>query len=182
MEEVESLHNKSKFDIGKLRQCGFDLQVMTQIQSNGHMNLVSYIVGNGVFLEFSSYDYHEWNKISVDEKGNILVPYFNYDDHPEEGEQIINLSDSGVDRDFRKYSIVENLAWCIGNLKIVSLEDYEYDVFGYHSDPVDFEIGIELLVKMIKPDASNTVYVDGIVDCEEEVYITDVDGQEVFKG
>jgi len=47
---------------------------------------------------------------------------------------------------------------------------------------IDFDIGIELLVKMIKPDASNTVYVDGIVVCKEEVYITDVNGQEVFNG
>lgn len=180
-EEVDSLCDKSKLDTDKLRQCGLDIQIMTQITSNGHMNLISYIVGNGVFLEFSSYDYHEWDKISVDEKGNILVPYFNYDDHPEGGEQIINLSENVIDRDFRKYSIAENLAWCIENLKIGSLEDYEYDVFYYHSDTVNFEIGIELLVKMVKPDASDTVYVDGIVACEEEVYITDVDGQEVFR-
>lgn len=39
---------------------------------------------------------------------------------------------------------------------------------------------LNLLVKMVKPDASDTVYVDGIVVCEEEVYITNVDGQEVF--
>lgn len=179
-EEVAALHDKSKLDIDKLRQCGLDVQVMTQITSDGHMNLISYIVGEGVFLEFSSYDYHEWDKISVDENGNILVPYFNYDDHPEEGEQIINLSDIDVDRDFRKYSVVENLVWCIENLKVDSLEDYEYDIFHYRSDTIDFEIGIELLVKMIKQDSSDTVYVDGIVVCEEKVYITDVDGQKVF--
>ena len=179
-EEVAALYDNSKLDIDKLRQCGLDIQVMTQITSNGHMGLVSYIVGEGVFLEFSSYEYHEWDKISVDEKGNILVPYFNYDDHPEDGERLINLSDVSIDRDFRNHSVVENLAWCIENLKVEPLEDYEYDVFHYHSDTIDFEIGIELLVKMIKPDASNTVYVNGIVDCEEEVYITDVDGQEVF--
>ena len=179
-DEVAALYDKSKLDIDKLKQCRLDLQVMTQVTSDGHMNLISYIVGEGVFIEFSSYDYHEWDKISIDEKGNILVPYFNYDDHPEDGEQLINLSDVGIDRDFRNHSIVENLAWCIENLKVEPLEDYEYDVFHYHSDTIDFEIGIELLVKMIKPDASNTVYVNGIVDCEEEAYITDVDGQEVF--
>ena len=179
-EEVAALYDKSRLDIDKLRQCGLDIQVMTQVTSNGHMNLISYIVGEGVFIEFSSYDYHEWDKISIDEKGNILVPYFNYDDHPEDGEQLINLSDVGIDRDFRNHSIVENLAWCIQNLKVESLEDYEYDVFHYRSDTIDFEIGIELLVNMIKPDASNTVYVDGIVGYEEEVYITDVDGQKVF--
>lgn len=179
-EEVQVLYCKSKIELEKLRQCGLDIQVMTQITSDGHMGLISYIVGKGVFLEFSSYDHHEWENISIDENGNILVPYFNYDDHPEEGEQIINLSDIEINRDFRKYSITENLAWCIENLRIGSLEDYEYDVFDYHSDTIDFEIGIELLVKMIKPDVSDTVYVDGIVECEEEVYITDVDGHEVF--
>lgn len=179
-EEVNALYDKSRLDIDKLRQCGLDAQVMTQVTSDGHMSLISYIVGEGVFLEFSSYDYHEWDKISVDENGDILVPYFNYDDHPEDGERHINLSDVSIDRDFRNHSVVENFAWCIENLKVEPLEDYEYDVFHYHSDTIDFEIGIELLVKMIKPDASNTVYVNGIVDCEEEVYITDVDGQEVF--
>ena len=178
--EVEALYDKSKVDIDRLRQCGLDIQVMTQIQSDGHMKLISYIVGVGVFIEFSSYEYHEWDKISVDESGNVLVPYFNYDDHPEEGEQLINLSDSGINRDFRKYGITENLAWCIENLQVGSLEDYEYEIFGYHSDTINFEISIELLVKMIKLDASDTVYVDGIVDCGEEVYITDIDGQEVF--
>ena len=62
----------------------------------------------------------------------------------------------------------------------VSLEDYEYDVFHYRSNTVDFEIGIELLVKMIKPDSSDTVFVDGIVEFEEGVYITDFNGQKVF--
>lgn len=179
-EEVAALHDKSKLDIDKLRQCGLDLQVMTQITSDGHMNLISYIVGEGVFIEFNSYDYHEWDNISIDEKGNILVPYFNYDDNPEDGEQIINLSDTTIDRDFRKYSITENYAWCIENLKVDSLEDYEYDVFHCHSDTIDFEVGIELLVKMIKQDSSDTVYVDGIVVCEEKVYITDVDEKKVF--
>lgn len=179
-EEVAALYDKSKLDIDKLRKCRLDIQVMTQITSNGRMKLISYIVGNGIFIEFSSYDYHEWDKISVDEKGDILVPYFNYDDNSEEGEQIINLSEKVIERDFRNYGIVENLAWCIENLKVESLEDYEYDVFHYRSDTIDFEIGIELLVKMIKPDSSNTVYVDGIVEFEEDVYITDFDRQEVF--
>lgn len=179
-EEVQALFDRSKLDIDKLRQCGLDIQVMTQITSDGHMNLLSFIVGDGVFLAYDSYDYHEWDKISIDEKGNVLVTYFNYDDYPEEGEQIINLSDSGVERDFRQYGITENLAWCIEKLKVDSLEDYEYDVFHYRSDTIDFEISIELLVKMIKPDTSNTVYVDGIVVCEEDVYITDLKGQEVF--
>lgn len=178
-EEIATLYDKSKLDIDKLRQCGLDMQVMTQITSDGHMNLISYIVGKGVFIRFSSYEYHEWDKISVDENGNALVPYFNYDD-PGEEERLIKLSNVGTNRDFRNYGIVENLAWCIENMKVDSLEDYEYDIFHYRSDTVDFEVGIELLVKMIKPDSSDTVFVDGIVEFEEDVYITDFDGQKVF--
>lgn len=178
-EEVQALYDKSRLDIDKLRQCGLDIQVMTQITCDGHMNLISYIIGDGVFLKYSSYDYHEWEKISIDDKGNILVPYFNYD-YPDEGERIINLSGIEVGRDFRKYGMVENIIWCIENLKIGALEDYEYDVLDFRSDTVEFEVSTELLVKMIRPDASDTVYVDGIVVSEEDVYITDVDGQEVF--
>ena len=179
-EEVSALYDESRLDIEKLRKYGLDVQVMTQITSNGHMNLIPYIVGKGVFIKFSSYDYHEWDKISMDENGNVFVPYFNYDDHPEEGEKIINLSNTDIDRDFRKYSVTENMAWCVENLDVEALEDYEYEVFGCHSDVIDFEIGIELLVKMIHPDASDTVFVDGIVEFEEEVYITNFDGQKVF--
>lgn len=180
-EEVNILHDKSKLDIDKLKQCGLDIQVMTQITSDGHMDLISYIAGDGVFLKFSSYDYHEWDRISIDDKGNISVPYFNFD-YPEEGEQTINLSDGDVDRDFRKYGMIENIVWCIENLKVESLEDYEYEVFNFHSDTVDFEVSAELLVKMIRPDVSDTVYVDGIVVCGEGVYITNVNGLEVFSG
>lgn len=180
-EEVNAIHDKSRLDIDKLRQCGLDIRVMTQITSGGYMDLISYIVGNGVFLRLSSYDYHEWVRLSVDSKKNIVVPYFNFD-YPEEGERVINLSDSIVDRDFRKYGITENIVWCIENLKVGTLEDYEHDVFHFHSDTIDFEVSAELLVKMIRPDASDTVYVDGIVVCEEDVYITDVNGLEVFSG
>lgn len=178
-EEVNALHDKSRLDIDKLRQYGFDIQVMTQITSDGSMNLISYIVGHGVFLEFNSCDYHEWNRMSIDDKGNLSVPYFNFD-YPEEGERIINLSDGEIDRDFRKYGMIENIVWCIKSLKVNTLEDYEYDVFHFHSDMIDFEVNAELLVKMIRPDVSNTIYVDGIVVCEEEIYITDVNGLEVF--
>ena len=179
-EEIAALYDKSKLDIDKLSQYGLDMQVMTQITSNGHMKLISYIVGVGVFIEYSSYDYHEWENISIDGKGDILVPYFNYDNYPEDGEQLINLSNVSTDRDFRNYGIVENLAWCIENMKVDSLEDCEYDIFHYRSDTVDFEVGIELLVKMVNPDSSDTVFVDGIVEFEEDVCITDFDSQKVF--
>ena len=37
------------------------------------------------------------------------------------------------------------------------IEDYEFDVLGYHSDAIDLRIHTDLLVKMIVPDAIDTI-------------------------
>ena len=107
------------------------------------------------------------------------IPYFSYySDRVEE--RIINLSHTEVDRDFSKYNTVENIQWCIQNLNMKGIEDYEFDVLGYHSDAIDLRIHTDLLVKMIVPDAIDTIFTDQIIDLEKLVWITDVSDMRVF--
>lgn len=121
----------------------------------------------------------QWNEIHIDEMGNIKLPYFSYySDRVEE--RIINLSHTEVDRDFSKYNTVENIQWCIQNLNMKGIEDYEFDVLGYHSDAIDLRIHTDLLVKMIVPDAIDTIFTDQIIDLEKLVWITDVSDMRVF--
>ena len=60
------------------------------------------------------------------------------------------------------------------------IEDYEFDVLGYHSDDIDLRIHTDLLVKMIVPHAVDTIFTDQIIDLEKLVWITDVSDMKVF--
>ena len=53
-------------------------------------------------------------------------------------------------------------------------------MFEYKDDTIDFCISLELLAKMIRPDAVDIVYVDGIIDVETELYLTEFDKEKVF--
>ena len=53
-------------------------------------------------------------------------------------------------------------------------------MFEYKDDTIDFCMPIELLAKMIRPDAVNIVYVDRIIDVETELYLTEFDKEKVF--
>ena len=179
-DKVEYLRDKEQFDMDIIRYHGLDVQFLTSIESNGDMKLEAYVVGKGVFYNVTDYgDYALWNALHTNKEGDVILPWYNYNSNNPKT-LMINLSKSNIDRDFSKFNIVENILWCIENLDVKALEDYECSVFEYKDDTIDFCMPIELLAKMIRPDIVDIVYVDGIVVCEEEVYITDVDGQEVF--
>lgn len=177
---INYLKNKECFDLDKIRELGLDIQYLSSITSDGSMTLEVFVVGKGIFYSVLEDDEGEqWNEIHIDEMGNIKLPYFSYySDRVEE--RIINLSHTEVDRDFSKYNTVENIQWCIQNLNMKGIEDYEFDVLGYHSDAIDLRIHTDLLVKMIVPDAIDTIFTDQIIDLEKLVWITDVSDMRVF--
>lgn len=111
--------------------------------------------------------------------GDLILPYCDYDSNPVE-ERNINISKCEIDRDFQEYNVIENIIWCIENLQVTEIEDYEYDVIGCDLDTIQFSVPIELLIKMIRPDAVSTVYIDKIVDFEHDEYLTDVKDMNVF--
>lgn len=180
---VEYLHDKERFDIDKLRSFGLDVQYLVSIDCMGRVDIDAYVVGHGVFCHLTDLgDYAAWDEMYVDENGDKILPFYNYDSkNPEDREQMINLSKPDVDHDFREGNVVENMIWCIQNLNITALEDYEFEVFGYFDCVIDFSMSIELLVKIIKPDAVSTIYTDKLIDVETGLYLTEFDSEKVFK-
>ena len=172
--------NMMKIKTGCKSEQQYVEKYLSSITSDGSMTLEVFVVGKGIFYSVLEDDEGEqWNEIHIDEMGNIKLPYFSYySDRVEE--RIINLSHTEVDRDFSKYNTVENIQWCIQNLNMKGIEDYEFDVLGYHSDAIDLRIHTDLLVKMIVPDAIDTIFTDQIIDLEKLVWITDVSDMRVF--
>ena len=170
------------FDMDKLHSFGLDMQYLISIDCMGRVDIDAYMIGVGVFCKVTDLgDYASWEELHIDENGNVILPYYNYDaKNPEDREKMINLSDPVVKHDFREGNIVENMLWCIQNLDVDALEDYEFDVFGLCDDVIDFSMGIELLVKIIKPDAISTIYTDRVIDIETGSFMTEFDSEKVF--
>mgnify|MGYP000143577462 CR=1 FL=1 len=175
-----TFYKTGKFDIEKIRSFGLDVQVITSIKYDGRMNLDAFVVGKGIFYRITNYgDYEQWDNLYTDSKGDLILPYYDFDSNsPEEIE--INLSQSGIDRDFREHTVIENMLWCIENLPVTEIEDYEYDVIGCDLKTIKFSVSIEFLIKMIRPDAVSTLFIDKVVEIDNECYLTDVKDMRVF--
>ena len=175
---IEYLQDKERFDLDKVRSFGLDIQYLISIDCTGSVHMDSYVVGNGVFYSFTELgDYEQWNDMYYDENGDVILPWYDY---VKNEKQLINLSKVDINRNFNKYNVIENMLWCIENLEVTAIEDYEWEVFSHHGDTVDFSMSIELLVKIIKPDAVSTIYTDKLIDLETGQYMTDFDKERVF--
>lgn len=181
---VEYLNDRDRFDVGKIRKFGMDLQYLVSIDCCGYVIMDAYVVGNGVFCEVTDLgDYAVWNEMYIDENGDKILPFYYYDSQKsEDKKQLINLSKLNVDHDFRDSNIVENMIWCIQNLDVTALEDYEYGVFHYSKGTIDFTMGVELLAKIIKPSSVKTIFIDRLIDLKTLHSITEYDPKKVFKG
>lgn len=164
---------RDEFGNDQLKKFDLDIQYLTSIQPDGRLMIDAYILGKGVFCYVNEDTNEAWEAIEYDENGNLILQFY-------DTEEIINLSNVEVERDFRQFNVLDNLMWCVENLNIDALEDYEYAVISYYKDTIKFDIGIELLAKIIRPDRVATIFIDNIVDVVEETYITDVEEEKVF--
>lgn len=177
---IEYLHDKERFDIDKIRGFGLDVQYLTNIDCCGRVDIDAYVVGHGVFYYITDFgDYASWNDMYIDDNGDLILPWCNYD-AKEPDEILINLSKLDIDRDFSKYNAVENMIWCINNLNVEVMEDYEHSVFSMYEDTIKFDMSLELLVKLLKPETVSTIYTDKIIDVETGMVLTDFDKEKVF--
>lgn len=176
---IDYLNDQECFDIEKVKSFGLDLQYMTSIKSDGRLNLDVFVVGQGVFHRITDLgDYELWNDMYLDDKEHLILPSYNYDYHEE---QLIDLSVIDVDRDFSKFNAVENMLWCIENLNVDVMEDYESSVFSMYGDTINFDVQLEMLVKLIRPDKVDTIYVDNIIDVETGMTLTEFEKEKVFE-
>ncbi|MDD3362790.1 MAG: hypothetical protein PHW34_14075 [Hespellia sp.] len=178
---IEYINDKERFDLEHIRSFNLDVQYLSSIDCTGKTDLDVFVCGHGVFCHITDFgDYELWNDMYRDDKGDIILPWCNYDLQNSE-EVLVNLSQTNIDRDFSKYNAVDNMIWCIENLAVTGLEDYEYAVFDYDNDAgIRFSMSAELLVKLIKPDTISTIYTDTILDIVTEKYITEVDADTVL--
>ena len=178
-EMIDYLNDKESFDVEKVKSFGLDLQYLTSIKSDGRLNLDVFVVGQGVFHRVTNFgDYELWNDLYLDDNGHLILPSYNYD---YQEEQLIDLSVIDVDRDFSKYNAVENMIWCIENLNVDVMEDYESSVFSMYEDKINFDMPLELLVKLIRPDKVDTIYIDNIIDVETGMILTEFEKEKVFE-
>ena len=177
---ITYLNDKEQFDVEKIRSFGLDVQYLIDIKYDGRVGIEVFVVGQGVFHYITDFgDYASWNDMYIDDNGDLILPWCNYDANEPE-EDLINLSKVGIDRDFSKYNAVENMLWCITNLNVTAMEDYEHSVFSMYEDTIKFDMSLELLVKILKPDAVDTIYTDRLIDVETGLYMTEYDSKKVF--
>lgn len=176
---IEYLQDKERFDLDKVRSFGLDIQYLIGIDCTGHIHMDTFVVGKGVFYSITDLgDYELWNDMYINDNDDLILPWYDY---VKDEERLINLSKCDIDRNFGKYNVIENMIWCIENLRVTAIEDYEWEVFGYHGDTVNFSMSIELLVKLLKPDAVSTIYTDKLIDLETGLYLTEFDSEKVFE-
>lgn len=178
---LEYLNDKEQFDVEKIRSFGLDVQYLISIKCDGKVGIDVFVVGQGVFHYITDFgDYTSWNEMYIDDNGDLILPWFDFDAKEPE-EQLINLSKVGIDRDFSKYNTIENMVWCIENLDVEVMEDYEHSVFSMYEDTIKFDMSLELLMKIIKPEKVSTIFTDKLIDVETEKYLTDFDKEKVFE-
>lgn len=178
---IAYLNDKEQFDAEKIRSFGLDVQYLICINCDGKIGIDVFVVGQGVFHYITDFgDYASWNDMYIDDNGDLLLPLCNFDAKEPE-EVLINLSKVDIDRDFSKYNAVENMLWCIENLNVQVMEDYEHSVFSMYEDTIKFDMSLELLVKLIRPDAVDTIYTDRLIDVETCRTITEFSSEKVFE-
>ena len=178
---IAYLNDKEQFDIEKIKSYGLDVQYLISIKCDGRVGIDVFVVGRGIFHYITDFgDYASWNDMYIDDNGDLLLPWCNYDANEPE-ERLINLSKTGINRDFSQYNAVENMIWCIENLNVEAMEDYENAVFSMYEDTIKFDMSLELLVKILKPDAVDTIYTDRLIDVETGLYLTEFNKEKVFE-
>lgn len=57
------------------------MQYLVSINCMGRVDIDAFVIGNGVFYWTTDFgdDYASWNEMYIDDNGDIILPYFNYD-------------------------------------------------------------------------------------------------------
>ena len=163
-------YDKYNKDIAELKdrfadieQYGLELKFVTK-ESENSIGFRAYLVGNGVIREVTYFnDYYEYDKLYINEAGDVILPVYNYDD---DIRWEVNLSETKLDRDFRQYSMIENLLYIVEEeIAYTSTSDDDY-VFSYDDDVFSLDIPTDFITAMMKPSDSRYTYYDGIADVE----------------
>ena len=148
-----------------LEEFGLQLRFLTR-ESESDIDFRAYILGNGVIREVTWFDddnYCEYDKLYINEAGDLILPVYDWDN---DIRSEVNLSDTKLDRDFRQYSMIENLLYiCQEQIAYKSTFDDDY-IFSYDNDVFSLYVPTEFMSFIMKPSDSKYVYYDGVADIE----------------
>ena len=160
--KMETLNNKDLFNIDHLRELGLDVQYITEVSPEGRVGLDVYVVGEGFFyyLFFDDNDYRDekWETATLTENGDIHLERDQID--TPETEKTIKRNGN---RDFRKYSVFENVLWCLQNCEVA--HDWT-DELTVNEDGIYCPANIDLIAKILNPKmpCSGRYYFEGAIE------------------
>ncbi len=200
---LKQLENVHVIDPKVLADNGLEIQTLTLVSKSGYISVENFIVGDGIFYQlYLDIDYGEpiyfdkdgnwlenpddptvvsfeyqtgdedYTKVFVTEKGELCFK----DYYDEKSKSLItkNVGRTNQDRDFRKYTVIENIMWVIQNGKInddsVNMSGYELPgVYMY----IDDMLAIELLSQNIYGEH---IFINGAIELDEDIFISDLEG------
>ena len=156
---------KIKAKFSGLEQYGLELRFVTK-ESENTIDFRGYIVGNGIIREVTysdEYDYCEYDKLYINEVGDIILPVYNFD---ADIRSEVNLSKTKIDRNFREFGMIENLLYIAQEeIGYVSMSDDDY-IFSYDDDVFSLYVETDFIATMMKPEDSRYTYYDGVAEIE----------------
>ena len=162
-EALNILNDKEYFDRDVLKENNLDIQFFSELNiENGSAGLSAYIVGPNIFYSIFLDDSMEedWRSVKLDTNGNLLVHQLNADYELEECTHPVWK----CDRDFRKYGVFENLAWCATNMP---LENEWRDEVNCNCGTVYFNLNLTVLVKLFNPYSfKNIQLIEGLLEIQ----------------
>ena len=144
-----------------LKEAGLSFQFMTEIGESRKPSLHCFLAGKDIFYSIYPDDWDIENYIGIKrlEDGSVEIP-----EPYEEAPVVLPPRESG--RDFRKYSLSQNISWCFENLPCGS-ESLDY--IDFHKDGISVSFQASMLMKMVNPRTFPELYfIEGILDfsCE----------------
>ena len=139
----------------ELKKFGLSLQCITEIV-NGYIGFMFFLAGKGIFYELYENGLEDMNEIfdTMTIEDNHICFY------AQDDEEMHKLTPEDADRDFRDYTPIENICWCLSN-KDVKNEFSDY--ICYFGDGIYFDIKITMIMKLINPKSfSDTIFINGI--------------------
>ena len=163
--DLNILNNKEYIDFDIFNKCGLVIQCFTVFNTQtGSVGLSAFLVGEGVFYSlFLDEGMDEnWLSLKENENGDLIIDKMT--------EQYIFiptvLKRNKVNRDFRNFSIFENLAWCVSNLPVKNEWQNELN---FDKDCIHLNLNISILTKLFNPNAFPHIQVfEGIVNIEKK--------------
>lgn len=158
--------NRSIID-AKLSACGLKLQFLTELHKTS-AGLTCFVAGKGIFYEIyiNDWDIEDFARFAVIDGSKLVIP------DPDDPEDVIfdlNECLSFCDRDFSKYSVRENILWCLTNLNVSN--DIQDEIV-CRAGGILFSVSVSMVMKfMNKISFSTDYYLDGVVDFDKHILV-----------